>query len=167
MTFDQLARNTPMSVRKRATPVNVTPLGVQSVDPLGQVDLFTTTSGKGNYLSWVYVDPKGQCKVSCACGMFTYVLEAALASKGASVILYSNGASPQKTNPLRRAYLCKHLYKVWLGRMKYKIGYHEEEEPEEEVTPPPKPMPQPSPKPIPRPQSKPSVPQKPGGAPSA
>jgi hypothetical protein len=146
MTFDQLARDTPMSIRRRASSVTVTPLGVQPVDPLGQVDLFSTTSGGENYLTWVHVDERGQAKVSCACAMFTYVLEAALASKGASVILYSNGAPPQKKNPLRRAYLCKHLYKVWLGRLKYKIEYHSEEEPEmeseEESAPETSPVPQ-------------------------
>lgn len=124
MKFDSLARNTPAAIRQRASKVRVSHLGTDEVEPLGQADLFAVTSGKGNYLAWVFVNERGDCKVSCACGSFVYYLEAALASKGASVVLYSNGAPPVEKNPLHRAYLCKHLYKIWLGRTRYKIGYH-------------------------------------------
>ncbi len=138
MKFDSLARNTPAAIRQRASKVQVSHLGTDEVDPLGQADLFAVTSGKGNYLAWVFIDERGDCKVSCACGSFVYFLETVLASKGASVVLYSNGAPPVEKNPLQRAYLCKHLYKIWLGRAKYKIEYHPpepefEEEPEEEM----------------------------------
>ena len=131
MKLDSLARNTPMAIRQRASKVRVTHLGVDTVEPLGLTDLFSATSSGENHLCWVYVDPTGDCKVSCACGMFTYTLEVALASKGASVVLYSNGERPDQKNPLMRAYLCKHLYKIWMGRSKYGLGYHPPEEEEE------------------------------------
>jgi hypothetical protein len=140
MKFDQLAANTPQVVKSRAGKVRVQHAGVSKIEELdGTADIFSTGSDGQKYLTWVLVEETGNTIVSCSCPFFLYNCEAALAAAGSGVILYSNGAPPVHTNPMKRPYLCKHLFKVWQGRNLYKIGYHPpeeetpEEEPEEEV----------------------------------
>jgi hypothetical protein len=46
---------------------------------------------------------------TCDCLYWLYRCEYAWWSKGLGEIIYSNGAYPLVTNPLRRIYMCKHL----------------------------------------------------------
>ena len=131
MRFDGLAANTPQAIRARAKKVKAVHQGVTEVEGLGLTDIFVTSSRKEKYLTWVHVNDKGNCTCSCACGYFVYNLEVALAGAKASVVIYSNGAPPVIRNPMRKKFLCKHLYRVWMLRAKYGVAYHPPEEEEE------------------------------------
>ena len=154
MNFDQLASSTPSEIRSRAGQVQVHPEGKEVIESIDQhAFTFRTWTGGRAYVSWVCVDANEDVHVSCSCAYFLYNLEVALASAGASVVFYSNGAHPVKRNPTMQRYLCKHLYRLWQFRGVYDIKYvpPEEEEvvvPEEElpievpeapVQPPPEP----------------------------
>ena len=139
MRFDQLASSTPTAVRTRSSKVQVHPEGVEEVEAISQSAFtFRTWSTSRSYVSWVCVDEADDVVVSCSCPYFLYNLEVALESRGASVIFYSNGAHPAVRNPEMRAYLCKHLYRLWQLKGVYGIKYRppeEEEEYEVEVQP--------------------------------
>ena len=49
------------------------------------------------------------CWVHCDCEYFLYYLEVALAARGSSNVITSNGNFPKVRNPRMRPYLCKHL----------------------------------------------------------
>lgn len=49
------------------------------------------------------------CWVHCDCEYFLYNLEVALAARGSSNVITSNGNFPKVRNPRMRPYLCKHL----------------------------------------------------------
>ena len=49
-----------------------------------------------------------KCLVHCNCADFTYRCEVALAIRGSSVIVNSNGALPHQTNPNAVPHVCKH-----------------------------------------------------------
>lgn len=55
---------------------------------------------------------KHPCWVHCDCEYFLYYLEVALAARGSSNVITSNGAFPQVRNPRMRPYLCKHLLRA-------------------------------------------------------
>ena len=50
--------------------------------------------------------------VSCDCGFFLYRCEVALARRGSSSIVYSNGKRPVHTNPRMVPYVCKHAIRA-------------------------------------------------------
>lgn len=47
--------------------------------------------------------------VHCDCPYFKYYVEVALAARGSSSVMISNGNFPKIRNPRMRPYLCKHL----------------------------------------------------------
>lgn len=49
----------------------------------------------------------------CSCDNFKFTSEVALAKKGSSTIVQSNGAPPKITNPKREPRVCKHLVLVF------------------------------------------------------
>jgi hypothetical protein len=133
VTFDELARATPPNIRNRAAPVSVTYEGVTDVSKVGPVHVFVA-SGNDNYLVWVGLKKDGRNVIcNCSCPYFMYNLEVAMASRGASVVLHSNGAPPVVRNPGRRCYLCKHLYKVWKDYRDLVLEVPEAEEEVEET----------------------------------
>ena len=130
MKFDQLASSTPSGIISRASQVQVHPEGKEHIESIDQhAFTFQTWTGGKAYVSWVCVDENEDVHVSCSCAYFLYNLEVALASAGASVIFFSNGAHPVKRNPSMQRHLCKHLYRLWQFRGVYNIKY---EPPEEE-----------------------------------
>jgi hypothetical protein len=60
-------------------------------------------------------NPKGLMKsdhrawVHCDCPYFKYYVEVAVAARGSSTVLTSNGQFPKIRNPRMTPYLCKHL----------------------------------------------------------
>ena len=50
-----------------------------------------------------------RCWAWCSCPYFLYNCEVALASKGSSVVVQSNGQRPRFTNPNEDGRLCKHV----------------------------------------------------------
>lgn len=135
MRFDALASYTPSAIRRRSTRVRVSHEGITNIEGVGNADVFVTSSKGTRYLTWVCINEDTDAIVSCACPFFLYNLEVALVRNDAGVMLYSNGDPPVVRNPMEQPYLCKHLFRVWMGRKQYGIEYHPdvEEEPEEEV----------------------------------
>lgn len=62
----------------------------------------------------LFVDDKLNVKTSCSCYDYQFRWEWALWNRGASDIEYSNGDSPDITNPTYKYACCKHLYKLYL-----------------------------------------------------
>lgn len=61
--------------------------------------------------------------VWCSCPYFKYHCEVALASKGSSSVVQSNGQRPRFTNPRLSPYVCKHAYLLFaLAMRKRKPG---------------------------------------------
>lgn len=62
-----------------------------------------------------YVGPLSKCpavKLGCDCGRYWSTFEVALHLRGASNIIYSNGAYPYVRNPNAKIACCKHLIKA-------------------------------------------------------
>ena len=62
-----------------------------------------------------YKGPLSKCpavKVGCDCGRHWSTFEVALHLKGASNIIYSNGAFPYERNSSAKIGICKHLFKA-------------------------------------------------------
>jgi hypothetical protein len=59
-------------------------------------------------------DGRAMIWASCDCEYFLYHCEVALQKKGSSDIQYSNGASPNQTNPGLIPCMCKHIAAVLL-----------------------------------------------------
>ena len=57
---------------------------------------------------FTFIDEKLNVKASCSCGDMTYRWEWALWNRGAADIEYSDGSSPDETNPTYRPAFCKH-----------------------------------------------------------
>ncbi len=53
--------------------------------------------------------PQNRSWVHCSCEYFLYYNEVALAARGSSEVMTSNGALPKIRNPRMKPYLCKHL----------------------------------------------------------
>lgn len=114
MTFDELARRTPPEIRARSKRVSVSYEGTTQISKVGAAEVFVVYGEDDNYLAWVSVKGDGRnIMCNCSCPYFTYTLEVSLTRAGASVLLYSNGASPNVRNPRNETYLCKHLYRIW------------------------------------------------------
>jgi hypothetical protein len=64
----------------------------------------------------------GAIMAYCQCDYFTYTCEVALAKRGASRIINSNGAPASVRNPKHIPTACKHLYKVLETLVKKRIG---------------------------------------------
>lgn len=64
----------------------------------------------------------GHIMAYCQCDYFTYTCEVALAKRGASQIINSNGDAPDIRNPKKVPTACKHLYKVLETVVKKKLG---------------------------------------------
>ncbi len=58
--------------------------------------------------------------VWCSCPYFKYHCEVALASKGSSAVVQSNGQRPRFTNPKLEPRVCKHAYLVFALAMRKK-----------------------------------------------
>jgi hypothetical protein len=56
------------------------------------------------------IQPASRCWVWCNCPYFKYHCEVALAHRGSSSIINSNGAPPVFTNPRQIPLICKHGY---------------------------------------------------------
>lgn len=56
--------------------------------------------------------------VHCNCPYFIYYLEVAVAARGSSSVINSNGQYPRVRNSDMRPYLCKHLLQASKGAMK-------------------------------------------------
>jgi hypothetical protein len=61
-----------------------------------------------------FVDSELHVHVSCSCADFTYRWEWALWNRGAGQIEFSNGDSPETTNPTYKPSMCKHAYAMYL-----------------------------------------------------
>lgn len=116
------------SKRKHPTIAKIT-RAVLSIDEAGlytlmhgkAVDVQThreQTKPKGPYLQLakMYYDDSAKkkitnpkCFVFCDCDDFKYRCEVALAIRGSSAVINSNGALPKFTNPNARPQVCKHL----------------------------------------------------------
>jgi hypothetical protein len=75
----------------------------------------TTTRTNHRVLAKLYVDKKTgkppkdpKCWIHCSCGYFKFFCETALAIRGNSSIINSNGALPKLTNPTAKPSACKH-----------------------------------------------------------
>ncbi len=64
----------------------------------------------------------GKIMVYCQCDYFTFTSEVALARKGASRILLSNGELPEVRNPRMVPTPCKHLFAVLAQIVRKRIG---------------------------------------------
>lgn len=56
------------------------------------------------------IKPQNRAWVHCSCPYFLYYNEVALAARGSSDVMTSNGALPNIRNPRMKPYLCKHLF---------------------------------------------------------
>lgn len=56
--------------------------------------------------------PNNRAWVHCTCPYFLYYNEVALAARGSSEVISSNGALPNIRNPRMKPYLCKHLFRA-------------------------------------------------------
>lgn len=56
--------------------------------------------------------------VHCSCPYFLYFCEVAVAARGSSSVINSNGAYPKIRNPSLRPYLCKHLFQAARGAIR-------------------------------------------------
>ena len=61
-----------------------------------------------------FLDTQLHCSLSCSCPDFQFVFETVLHGKGAAELEYSNGESPDITNPLHQVGCCKHLVALYL-----------------------------------------------------
>lgn len=61
-----------------------------------------------------------RCWVWCSCPYFKYNCEVALASKGSSAVVQSNGQRPRFMNPRLEPRVCKHAYLVFALAMRRK-----------------------------------------------
>lgn len=74
----------------------------------------STTKTNYRQIARVYMNAKGvvpnnpKVFVWCGCAWFKYFCEVALAIRGSSYIVNSNGALPKITNPTARPQVCKH-----------------------------------------------------------
>lgn len=75
------------------------------------------TNGPRRVIVKAYGDPKKNIFersswVSCSCPWFLFFCEYALAKRGSSDILNSNGKPPNITNPKQFPYVCKHIVAI-------------------------------------------------------
>lgn len=74
----------------------------------------TTTRKNYRQIAKIYLDKSGKVPLNpkifiwCGCAWFKYHCEVALAIRGSSYIVSSNGALPKITNPTARPQVCKH-----------------------------------------------------------
>jgi hypothetical protein len=99
--YDSLGRGYVASASYSTHLINSDGKPVRNGDPKKYVTVIT------------FLDNKLHVLVSCSCADFTYRWETALHSKGAADIEYSNGDSPDTTNPTQRGACCKHLIKLY------------------------------------------------------
>ena len=82
---------------------HVTPQGYKVVNPV-----------RTRYVTVVkFLDTQLHCALSCSCQDFQYVWEQVLHTKGAAELEYSNGETPDMTNPLHQVGCCKHLVALY------------------------------------------------------
>lgn len=118
----QLARLTPAKVRSRAATVRVTRIKAYlDADEKGDFKYVTANArgddGIRNIVIRLYGDrrangvmkPNNKCWVHCSCPYWRYYCEVAVAARGSSSVISSNGRFPKIRNPRMRPYLCKHL----------------------------------------------------------
>ena len=68
-----------------------------------------------------FLDKKLHVQCSCSCDDFKFRWEWALNNRGAAEIEYSDGSSPDTTNPQYKAASCKHLVALWEKKLAGKV----------------------------------------------
>lgn len=81
------------------------------------------TDGKRKVAVRFYGSLRGTTRVWCwcSCPYFKYHCEVALASKGSSSVIQSNGQRPRFTNPRLEPRVCKHVYLLFALAMRRKV----------------------------------------------
>lgn len=117
LTIQQMMSVTSSDIRRSSRKCSILKFkGYLDVDDKGEelkIAEFYVKGETGRYKTYIVL--KGPVKtttkawVSCNCPFFLYHCEVALAKRGSSSILYSNGKLPVEKNPRLIPYLCKHL----------------------------------------------------------
>lgn len=118
-----IVQKTPVKIHRNALPCRARiSSATMNADGFGVYHLFkgrvidpTTTRTPYPQLVKIYTDRRGVIpdnpKIFCWCGCawFKYNCEVALAIRGSSAIISTNGALPKITNPTSRPQVCKHM----------------------------------------------------------
>lgn len=128
LTIQQIARKTSRLRQEGARYVKITQVkkgyltnghgyiagACYSTHTIGQDGKAHVNNEPSKYVTVIeFVDAQLHVKVSCSCGDFTFRYEWALWNRGASDIEYSNGDSPDTTNPSYKPAMCKHAYALF------------------------------------------------------
>lgn len=118
-----VVQKTPVKIHRNALPCRARiSSATMNADGFGVYHLFkgrvidpTTTRTPYPQIVKMYTDRRGNIpenpKIFCWCGCawFKYNCEVALAIRGSSAIISTNGALPKITNPTSRPQVCKHM----------------------------------------------------------
>ena len=119
--LSQLLRLTPAKIRRNAQRVRISKVKASlDVDEKGPHKYFTADAKALDGVRHVTIRLYGPAAadgamklnnpvwVHCSCPYHKYYVEVALAARGSSSVLLSNGRFPKIRNPGMRPYLCKH-----------------------------------------------------------
>ncbi len=124
LTMEQiLRRTTPDRIDKARSTVRVSKLNLAISKatklPLAAAQVYSLDRNADGsrkihkYVTSILFRRTKKVKVSCSCHDFMYRFEWVLWKKGAADIVYSNGETPDITNPGYLGGCCKHLVALW------------------------------------------------------
>ena len=100
---------TPAAVREKALECSAALTREKKIENGKELKFRVRSPGKKVKDVIIRMYPGDKAWVSCTCDYFLFKCEVALATKGSSDIIHSNGKMPKKTNPLLKPIVCKHI----------------------------------------------------------
>lgn len=139
LSIRDILKNTPLVIKTNAVKHHVTLNQFVQAKKSDQrfVSLTTTYEDKGRKTVQrrhkhriVRLEPEkplylSKVKISCDCAAFMYMFEYALARRGNSEIIHTNGLPPYDKNPQLIAAPCKHLWVVLRYILANKLDYRQ------------------------------------------